>query len=508
MAKFYITTPIYYVNDKPHIGHAYTTIVADILARYHRLKGDQTYFLTGTDEHGSKVAQSAEKINYHPQKFCDERSAMYQLAFDTLNISNDDFIRTTEKRHEERVMVILEKMKKGKTPKGNDVFFEGEYSGLYCTGCEAYKKEEDLIDGKCPDHLREPEQITEKNWFFRLSDYNDVLMEKIFNGELKIAPEIRKNEMAGLLKQGLEDVAISRNNVAWGIPLPWDKEQTVYVWIEALMNYITALGYGTKNQKLFKKFWPAVHLMAKDIIKFHALIWPAILITLGEQIPELVFAHGFFTINGQKMSKTIGNVIDPIQLVNDIGVDPARFYLATEMTFGNDGDVSIERMKEAYGAHLANGLGNLFARITGMYSKYAENIDYKVKINTKKYSLIVDETWKNYENFLDNLVVDNAVGEVWKLIGWCDKFVEENKPWELAKQKDYKKLSEVILILLENLRHIGWMISPIMPDTSVNILTLLGYFDTDKTLKYAKLKKWGIQAKTSPQNAILFPRLA
>ncbi|MFH1565199.1 MAG: class I tRNA ligase family protein, partial [bacterium] len=305
MKKFYITTPIYYVNDKPHIGHAYTTIAADVLARYHRLKGEDVFFLTGTDEHGDKVARSAEKNGKSPLEFCDENSAKFQMAWDVLNITNNDFIRTTEERHKKIVKVLFERLRDARTPLGNVVIYEGEYEGLYCVGCEKYITEKELDNGKCPDHQKEPEVIREKNWFFRLSDYGKVLREKIESDEIYVFPQERKNEVLSFIDQGLDDVAISRPSVKWGLPIPWDADQKIYVWIEALMNYLSAIDIDSERGK---KLWPAdVHLMAKDIIKFHAVIWPAILLALDLDLPKSISVHGFFTIDGKKMSKSLGN---------------------------------------------------------------------------------------------------------------------------------------------------------------------------------------------------------
>ena len=324
MNKFYITTPIYYVNDKPHLGHAYTTIAADILARYYRkqIGDDNVFLLTGTDEHGVKIAQAAEKAGKLPQDFSDEVSAQFQATWQKLNISNNDFIRTTEFRHEEAVIEILLKLKDAKGPSGQPVLYQGEYEGLYCTGCEAYKTESDLVDGKCPDHPKQKlNHLKEANWFFRLSDFQTDLKKIIESGAFKVEPESRKNEVLSFIHDGLQDIAISRASVDWGIKVPFDQDQTIYVWVDALLNYLSALGIKDNSEK-FQKFWPAeVQLLAKDILKFHAIILPALLMALDLPLPKVCFAHGFFTIDGQKMSKSIGNVIDPNELVDTYGSD-------------------------------------------------------------------------------------------------------------------------------------------------------------------------------------------
>ncbi|MFH2104698.1 MAG: class I tRNA ligase family protein [Parcubacteria group bacterium] len=325
--KFYITTPIYYVNDKPHIGHAYTTVAADVLARYHRLRGDDVHFLTGNDEHGDKVARSAEEAGQEPQAFCDEMSAKYQLTWDRLNIGYDDYIRTTEPRHKEAVQDFLTVLK----DKG--AIYEGTYEGLYCTGCEKFLTDKELVDGECPDHKKAPEKLSEKNYFFKLGDYLNEVKRQIEKDEIKVDPENIKREVLGLFKQDLQDFSVSRESVKWGIELPFDKSQKTYVWVEALQNYITAIGY-KDDQKKFKRYWPAdVHLMAKDIIKFHAIFWPAMLLAADLPVPKQIFAHGFFTIDGQKMSKTIGNVIDPNDLVDEYGADATRYLILSQFWF-------------------------------------------------------------------------------------------------------------------------------------------------------------------------------
>ena len=325
--KFYVTTPIYYVNDKPHIGHAYTTIIADVLARYYRGKigKENVFFLTGTDEHGAKIAEAAEKNNVSPQEFTDQISTLFKEAWKNLEIENDYFIRTTDDDHKKTVVDILKSLKEAKTPQGNDVLYEGEYEGLYCVGCEKFMTENDLVDGKCPDHNKEPEKLSEKNWFFKLGDFLPAIKQKIESGELIIYPEGRKKEVLGLIKQGMPDISISRSSksVSWGIDIPWDDDQKTYVWVDALSNYITALGY--PDGENFKKFWPAdVHLMALEILKFHTLLWPAMLMAMDVELPKSMYVHGFFTIDGQKMSKTLGNVISPNELVEKYGAEVTK----------------------------------------------------------------------------------------------------------------------------------------------------------------------------------------
>jgi len=475
MNKYYITTPIYYVNSKPHIGHAYTTIVADILARYYRQKlgNNNVWFLTGTDEHGAKIAQAAEKEGIDPQAFTDNISALFKDTWTNLNISNDDFIRTTESRHETVVKEILLKLKEAKTPKGNDFIYSGDYEGLYCVGCEAYKKEEDLVDGKCPDHNKVPELLKEKNWYIRLSDYAEVLKDKIANDEIKILPVDRKSEVLSFIEQGLEDVAISRQQVKWGIPVPFDEDQTIYVWVDALLNYISALGY--PNDEKFKKFWPAnTQLLAKDILKFHAIIWPAMLLAAGIEPPKELFIHGYFTIDGKKMSKTLGNVIDPNDLVAEFGVDAARYLIVSQFPFGQDGDVKADEFKIKYNADLANGIGNLVSRVISMAEKYCDN-----KIPGLKYTASFDlgKIWQTVEkNYQDYKVYEN-LKEIWSLISWADNYIAETTPWAKAKEGKSDEVNQIIYNLLELLKQLAGLVSPILPQTSTEIFKRLNFVE-------------------------------
>ncbi len=463
--KFYITTPIYYVNDKPHIGHAYTTIAADVLARLHRQLGEETFFLTGTDEHGAKIAQAAEKAGMSPKEFVDVVSAKFSLTWDSLGIAPDKFIRTTDPEHKAAVEKFLNKLKE------SGKLYEGEYEGLYCVGHEAFIKESDLVDGLCPDHKTKPQHLKEKNWFFKLSDYQSALEEKISSGELLILPQTRRNEVMSFMKQGLEDIAISRPNVKWGIPLPWDQNQTVYVWVEALFNYCSAIGYGADDEQ-FKKFWPAdIQLMAKDIIKFHCVIWPALLMAIGEELPGKVMAHGFFTVNGEKMSKTVGNVIDPNDWVAKYGADAVRYFLLREVPFGQDGDVSEEKLKARFNGDLANGLGNLFSRTTNMIEKYLDG-DVGQAVQTPKDLSDVSEAFYNLD-FSGGLV------RVWEEIAWANQLIDKAKPWELVKEHP-DKVKELLLNLAALLHDIALKLSPIMPETSDKIRSLIESGDIKK----------------------------
>lgn len=453
MKKILITTPIYYVNDKPHIGHAYTTLAADVLTRFFREQGKDVFFLTGTDEHGAKVAESAEKEGVAPEELCDKNSKFFKEAWKNLNIEYDHFIRTTDKIHEQIVKEFLNKLKE------KNLIYEKEYQGLYCTECEKFLIERELKNGKCPDHKTKPKKVSEKNWFFKL---NLKVVGKLLKKQLKIRPERAKSEVLGLLKQGLDDFSISRQKVKWGIELPFDKNQTVYVWVDALLNYIT----GDGSDK-FKEYWKdgyVIHLLAKDILKFHAIYWPAMLKETGHKIPDQEFIHGFFTINGQKMSKTLGNVIDPNEIVKKFGVDGARYLMLSQFPFGQDGDVKESKFAEKYNADLANGLGNLVARVLTLATKSkTQSANFKLD---KTISNRTKQVRDNYTEHMEDFKLFEALEEIWKLISFCDGYIEREKPW---KQTRVTKIQETITNLLYCISEIANLIKPFLPDTSEEI---------------------------------------
>ncbi|MCB9802427.1 methionine--tRNA ligase [Candidatus Nomurabacteria bacterium] len=473
LKKYYITTPIYYVNDQPHIGHAYTTIVADVLARFYREKigTENVYFLTGTDEHGAKIAESAAKAGIDPQKFTDMVSQKFQVTWQNLDIAYDQFIRTTDIQHQKIVQDILLKLKEAKTPQGQDVIYQAEYQGLYCVGCEKFILESELVEGLCPDHHKKPEQLAEQNWFFRLQDYLEIIAQKIKSEELKIYPDSRKNEVLGLLeKQNLPDFSISRSkkSVPWGIDLPWDETQKAYVWVDALSNYITALDY--PDGEKFQKFWPAdCQLMALDILKFHALYWPAILLALDLPLPKQLNIHGFFTINGQKMSKTLGNVIDPNELVKIYGAESTKYLILSQFSFGAESDIKVEDFPAKYNADLVNGLGNLVNRVTNMIEQYlGGEINLKAELET--------EFLQDLEIDLQSLKFRDALLKIWDLIQEANIFVDQNKPWLLSKsekKEDQEKLKIVLEKLFSKLYNIAQALKPFMPEKSQEILAIL-----------------------------------
>ncbi|MCD4705139.1 class I tRNA ligase family protein [bacterium] len=480
----YITTPIYYVNDKPHIGHAYTTIVADVLARYYRNKlgDDNVYFLTGTDEHGAKIAESAAKVGIDPQKFTDQISDEFKEAWQNLEISNDQFIRTTSEKHIKIVTDILNKLKEAKTPLGNDVLYESEYEGLYCVGCEKFLNPSDLVDEKCPDHNQKPKLVKEKNWFFRLNDFLPLIKEKITKDELLIYPSTRKNEVLGLIdKQDLPDFSISRSikSVPWGIDLPWDKNQKSYVWVDALSNYITALDYPQGD--LFQKFWPAnIQLLALDILKFHTLYWPAILLALGMELPKQLAIHGFFTINGQKMSKTIGNVIHPNEVVEKYGAEVSKYLILSQFSFGSESDIKVEDFPIKYNADLVNGLGNLINRTTKMVEDYLDG-----EIDKSGLEIIEDVVSKINQD-IEKINFKEALVKIWKLIQESNFLIDQEKPWELSKSNnkdDQEKLKSVLGFCIKNLYNVAYSLNFLMPQKSQEILDII---QADKIKKPAK----------------------
>ncbi len=499
MQKFYLTTPIYYVNGKPSVGHAYTMIVADALARYHRSLGEQVFFLTGTDENSQKNVEAAAAAGKAEdiQGYLDEMAALWQTTFDTLAYSHDRFIRTTEKDH----LKAVEKFWKAVEKKGD--IYRGEYVGLYCKGCEAFITEKELVNGKCPIHKTVPEKIVEKNYFFKLTKYRDKLLEHIGKHPEFVQPEARRNETVSYIKNFMTDVSISREFMKWGIPVPGDESQRIYVWFDALINYLTGVGYGT-NEKNFKKWWPAdLHLVGKDIMKFHVALWPAMLLSAGLPLPKQVFAHGFFTVNGDKMSKSLGNVIDPLEIVKEYGNDVLRFFLLREIRLGEDGDFSTKRLAERYDGDLANELGNLVHRVLTMAEKYC---DEKVPERAEGF---LAGAWPAYHTAMEELRLHDALEITWNLVRKANQFIDQQAPWQLAKLKEEKMLYDTLYILLETIRHIAWMLYPFMPETAEKMFEKLGV-KVPKEFKKSMQSAW-VWGGLKPGSKItkgdaLFPR--
>ena len=478
--RFYITTPIYYVNDQPHVGHAYSTLLADVASRYWRAKlgADKVWFLTGTDEHGAKILARAQEQGVAVEQFVEQVALQFQAAWKKLNISNDDFIRTTERRHIEAVGKIMARLRAAVTPSGQDALYQGEYEGLYCLGCEKFLTEKELIDGKCPLHPNQtPQLLKEKNWFFRLQDWLPQLEQLIVSDKLKIVPETRKNEVLGLLKQGLPDFSVSRQTVKWGIPVPWDPEQVIYVWIEALMNYLTAIGYPA-DEKKFRTWWPAsVQLLAPDILKFHAVYWPVMLLALKLPLPPELWVHGFFTVDGQKMSKSLGNSIDPNALVDRFGADAARYLILSQFSFGSESDIKISDFTERYNGELANGLGNFVARVTNLAEKYLPQASEIPEFASAAQGAI--------DQAMASAQFKEALQLMWQIIREGDQQIETAKPWELAKTQP-DRLRQELTALLGRVKLIGRLIAPVMPQTAATILSL---FHGPKISKPANLFK-------------------
>ena len=474
MPKYYITTPIFYVNAPPHIGHAFTSIAADVLARYHRQKGDEVFFQTGTDEHGVKIVRAAEAASEEPARFVDKIAETFNGLKELLNLSWDAFARTTDqKKHWPKVHEIWKKL-----DAAGDLY-KKSYRGLYCVGHETFVTEKDLESGICRDHKAKPELIEEENWFFRLSKYTKQIEAIIKNNELRIIPETRKNEILSLLKEGLEDVSFSRprKDLQWGIPVPGDESQTVYVWCDALVNYLDD-----------EKVWPAdAHVIGKDILRFHAAIWPGMLLSAGLPLPKSILVHGFITVDGEKMSKTVGNIVDPFELVKKYGTDAVRYYLLSEIPSGEDGDFSVEKFEARYNGNLANGLGNFAARTLTLASSAKLN-SVVPQNEIKKASETVKE---KVERAIVAFKLHEALQAIWELISFGDKYINENKPWEKSEAGNPK--SEIIGNALYILENVAELLKPFLPETAEKILKAIEH-GGDNTVTVRKI-------------APLFPRL-
>ncbi|OGN00885.1 MAG: methionine--tRNA ligase [Candidatus Yanofskybacteria bacterium RIFCSPLOWO2_02_FULL_43_10] len=467
--KFYITTAIAYTNGPPHIGHALEFLQVDVLARYHRIMGDDTYFLTGTDEHGATVVKAAEKNGKDVKVFVDEMAEKFKELTRAYNVSNDDFIRTSDQvRHWPAARKIWNLIK--------DDLYKKNYQGLYCIGHEAFMKKSDLVDGVCPLHKTEPEKIEEENWFFKLTKYKKEVKKKIESGELKIIPETRKQEILNLIDDA-EDVSFSRpsKDLKWGIPVPNDETQTMYVWADALTNYISALGYAEENPK-FEKYWPAdVHLVGKDILRFHAMIWPAMLLSAGLPLPKAIYVHGFITVDGEKMSKTVGNVVDPFEAVKKYSAEVVRYFLLREIPSGDDGDFSYKKLEERYNGDLANGLGNLVQRVATLIENNLDNELIWDKNNLDEIGKKTVEVWFSVtgHTYIRQFELHRSLDKIWEIISGANGYVDERKPWVEAKENP-KKFLETMTVLVAMIHHISWLLQPFMPETADKIAKIFG----------------------------------
>ena len=501
--KFFITTSIAYANAAPHIGHAYEIALTDIIARYKRMRGFEIFFLTGTDEHGDKILRAAKDAGKAPQVFVDENAKKFEALYQSLAISYDYFIRTSDKKnHWPGAQALWQKLLVS-----NDLY-KGVYKGLYCLGCEAFITEKELIDGKCPNHNTVPETIEEENYFFRLSKYGSAIQKAIESRELNIVPESRAHEVLSMIKEGVRDISFSRpeRDVLWGIPVPNDQKQMMYVWCDALSNYISALGYGRTDNEKFKRFWPAdMHMIGKDILRFHAGIWIAMLLAAKLPLPKAIYVHGYITSEGQKMSKSLGNVVDPFEVGTKYGVEPLRYYLLREIPTTDDGDFSTARFEAIYDGELANNLGNLTSRVLTMNEKYSGGKVPPVVRDDEVVNKVLS-TWKEYQAHMNDFNLKAAAESVFALLTFVNHYIDVNKPWELAK-KDPTKVLGILYHLLEILRHVSLMLTPFLPETAKKIKDALN-FEGEKL--YPDNIGWGIlkEGTTIKKIEPLFPRLA
>ena len=479
--KYYITTPIYYPSANFHIGHCYTTIIADSIARYQRLKEKDVFFLTGTDEHGQKIENKAKEKGVTPKEYVDEIVENAKDLWKSLGISYDKFIRTTDEYHEKAVQKIFDKLYEQ-----GDIYLD-KYKGLYCTPCESFWTETQLVDGKCPDCGREVSLVEEESYFFRLSKYQKRIEELYKTNPEFIKPESRKNEMINnFLKPGLDDLCVSRTTFSWGIPVSFNPKHVIYVWIDALTNYITALGYLSDDDSLFKKYWPAdLHLVGKEIVRFHAIIWPALLMALDLPLPKQVFGHGWLKIDGGKISKSLGNYKDPREYIDKYGVDAVRYYALREVSFGSDGNFSEEALIARTNADLANTLGNLLNRTIAMTNKYFDGVISNSKVNEEIDTELINKA-SNLKSVVDKnmekLYISDALEEIFNFLRECNKYIDDTTPWVLAKEEKLERLQTVLYNLLESIRISSVLLTPFMPTTTEKIFkqlnTNLNTYDT------------------------------
>jgi methionyl-tRNA synthetase len=498
---FYLTTAIDYVNNRPHLGTAYEKICADIIVRYQRFKGSRVRFLMGNDEHSLNVVRRARELGMEPLDYCDRMESEFRSVWRALDISYDDFIRTTEARHRRSVAKLIERIRAA-----GDIF-EGVYEGWYCVSCEAFKQEKDLVDGDCPIHQRKADWIREKNHFFRLSRYQRPLLDHFERHPGFLEPEVRRNEMLRVLEGGLEDISISRAGQSWGIPLPFDPSSVVYVWFDALINYISAVGYAN-DEAAFAQWWPAaVHIVGKDITRFHALVWPGMLLSAGLELPRKVFGHGWVNLRGEKMSKSLGTIVDPVEAAEKLGADPLRLFLVREITFGGDGDFSSERLEERYNADLANNFGNLVSRVTAMAARYRSGALLK-RSSSGRLPQVAEASIGRYRQAMDRFALQDGASAAFDLIDATNTYIAETEPWAMARDPaQADRLSRVLYDLAEAVRIAAILLLPAMPQACMEILRRVG---AEKPLAEHRLEDsvWGAAGdRMTVTGDPLWPRL-
>ena len=500
MERFYITTPIYYVNSTPHIGHAYTTIAADVLARNRRQRGADTFFLTGVDEHAAKVARVAAEQGLSPQDYADQIVGAWRELPERLNASNDFFIRTSDEEHKRFVQGFLQKLY------DNGHVYQDVYAGLYCVGCEAFKTEADLVDGKCPEHDREPEWIEERNWFFRLSAFGPQLLELFERAEF-VQPGFRANEARSFIEGGLQDFSISRAGQTWGIPIPWDPDSVAYVWADALVNYLSALTYARPGEDLLDTYWPAVrHLLGKDILRFHCVYWPAMLLAAGYDPPHELFVHGWLLLDDRKISKSLGNAVDPLDLLDVYGTDPVRFWCVRAVSFGQDGAASLVGIHERYERELGNDLGNLLSRTTAMVARYRGGMLRAAPSPDGAVASAIGPLADDVAARLDGFDITGALERIWEVVRALNREVETTAPWQLAKDEARaEELDRVLYDLVDGLRAVAVALSAYIPQTASAILAAL---HQPESVDWS-LVAYGITGESTGIEAAppLFPRL-